>query len=458
MKKFRILLAVIFVWQGSIAQSYTPVTRALRVSDNHRYLVDESGKPFFWLGDTGWELFHRLTYEEAKKYFTIRSQQGFTVIQAVVLAEFDGLHTPNANGQLPLENDDPLRPREPYFLFVDSIIDLAARYGLYLAVLPTWGDKLFKDKWGTGPEIFNTGNAKGYGRWIANRYKNRKNIIWVMGGDRNPRNESDVEVWRSMAAGIVEGSGGNDRALITFHPQPSETSSSSPWFHEDEWLDFNMLQTGHCADEEVWSKVANDFKRKTIKPVLNAEAVYEDHPMCFNAKERGYTTAYDSRKAAWLSVLAGSLGYTYGCHSIWQFYAPGRTAVNGPLRFWYVSLELPGASQMGYLKNLMEKFPATDRQPDQSVLTHSFDSSRRVQAMRGKDYLVVYSASGVEFEVDLKKINGKQFRAVWLDPRTGATFQSSVIQSNAKRKFTPPSKGMYNDWTLVIYDATKNYL
>jgi hypothetical protein len=442
----------------SLAQSFTPVTQHLRVSDDRRHLVFASGKPFFWLGDTGWELFHRLTYTEAKKYFSVRAQQGFTVIQAVVLAEFDGLHTPNANGHLPLENDDPLQPREPYFLFVDSVIDLAAQYGLYIAVLPTWGDKLFKDKWGTGPEIFNRENAKKYGAWIGNRYKNKKNIVWVVGGDRTPRNDSDVEIWRAMASGIVDGAGGHDRALITFHPQPSASSSSSPWFHEDEWLDFNMLQTGHCADEAVWNKVGNDYKKKTVKPVLNAEAVYEDHPVCFNAKDRGYTTAYDSRKAAWLSVLAGSLGYTYGCHNIWQFYAPGKTAVNGPLRFWYVSLDLPGAVQMKYLKHLMEALPMSERQPDQSMITNAYDSSRRVQALRGKDYVVVYSASGESFEVDLRKIGGKRFRALWLDPRTGARFPLPIIPANTKRTFTPPSKGMYNDWALVILDEDMKYL
>ena len=458
MKKYCLQFIAILAIQLLNAQSFTPITKYLRVSDNYRHLIDESGKPFFWLGDTGWELFHRLTYAEAKKYFSVRSQQGYTVIQAVVLAEFDGLHTPNANGHLPLENDDPLRPQEPYFLFVDSIIDLAAQYGLYIAVLPTWGDKLFKNTWGSGPEIFNKENAKSYGRWIANRYKNKKNIVWVTGGDRTPRNASDVEVWRAMATGIVEGSGGQDKALITFHPQPSETSSSSPWFHEDEWLDFNMLQTGHCADEPVWNKVGKDYNRKIVKPVLNAEAVYEDHPVCFNAKERGYTTAYDSRKAAWLSVLAGSFGYTYGCHNIWQFYGPGRTAVNGPLRFWYVSLELPGASQMKYLKNLMEALPIEDRQPDQSVITNAYDSSRRIQALRGKDYMVVYSAGGETFEVDLQKIEGKRFRAVWLDPRTGATFPMLIFSSNTKRTFTPPSKGNYSDWTLIIYNASKKYL
>src|SRR6476661_10758485 len=79
------------------------------ISSNLHYLL-KNGKPFFWLGDTGWELFHRLTREEADQYLKHRAEQGFTVIQAVVLAEFDGLHTPNAYGDTPLVNDDPAKP------------------------------------------------------------------------------------------------------------------------------------------------------------------------------------------------------------------------------------------------------------------------------------------------------------------------------------------------------------
>jgi hypothetical protein len=143
----------------------------LKVSDNKRFLVTRDGQPFFWLGDTGWELFHRLNKTDAEAYFKKRSEQGFTVIQAVVLAELNGLHEPNANGDLPLINDDPARPNEAYFAYVDTLIGLAATYKLYIALLPTWGDKLFKNSWGKGPEIFNVSNAYAYGKWIANRYR-----------------------------------------------------------------------------------------------------------------------------------------------------------------------------------------------------------------------------------------------------------------------------------------------
>ena len=429
----------------------------LKVSDNKRYLVYENGKPFFWLGDTGWELFHRLTYAEADRYLSKRASQGYNVIQAVVLAEFDGLHAPNANGHTPLENDDPAKPVEAYFRFVDSIVDLAGKHGLYIALLPTWGDKVFKDRWGQGPEIFTVTNAKPYGEWIGNRYKNKSNIIWVVGGDRNPRNEVDVSIWSAMAEGIVTGCGGYDRALMTFHPQPSETCSSSPWFQEVEWLDFNMLQTGHCEDAPVWNKIGDDYKKKNVKPVLNAEAVYEEHPLCFNAKQNGYSSAYDSRKAAYLSVFAGSLGYTYGCHSMWQFYAPERTAVNGPLRFWYVSMDLPAASQMIHLKKLMEAFPAENRMPDSTFLLKQYSGTSRIQAMRGNLFALIYSAAGEPIELKMGMIYGETLKSYWYDPRTGAKFMNSRVINKGLMKFTPPSKGRDNDWVLVLYEAKKKY-
>ena len=182
------------------------------------------------------------------------SKQGFTVIQAVVLAEFDGLHMPNAYGDLPLIHDDPAKPNENYFKQVDYIIDRAAEKDLVIGLLPTWGDKIRMDSWGKGPVIFNPENALIYGRWLGNRYKDRKNIIWILGGDRNPENENELKIWRSMAAGILEGTGGKDHALITFHPQPNEQGSAQ-YFFSDEWLSFNMFQNGHCRNTPVYQKI-----------------------------------------------------------------------------------------------------------------------------------------------------------------------------------------------------------
>ncbi len=55
----------------------------IQVHPDGRFLMTDQGKPFFWLADTAWELFHRLTRDEARRYFANRSQKGFNVIQAV---------------------------------------------------------------------------------------------------------------------------------------------------------------------------------------------------------------------------------------------------------------------------------------------------------------------------------------------------------------------------------------
>src|SRR3954468_20357102 len=80
------------------------------VRDKHRFVVQEDGKPFFYLADTAWELFHRLDRKDAAEYLKTRAAQGYTVVQAVALAELDGLTDPNAYGKLPLIDKDPARP------------------------------------------------------------------------------------------------------------------------------------------------------------------------------------------------------------------------------------------------------------------------------------------------------------------------------------------------------------
>jgi hypothetical protein len=447
------LITIIFIVVSSFCFAQ------LRVSKNQRYLETSDGKPFFWLGDTAWELFHRLSREEADLYLKNRADKGFTVIQAVALAELDGLHTPNFYGELPLENDDPTKPREAYFQHVDYIIRKAEQLGLYIGLLPTWGDKLFKDNWGVGPEIFNTTNAKIYGRWIGNRYKNQKNIIWILGGDRNPRNESDVAIWRALAEGITEGVGGNNKALMTFHPQPNavEDGGSSKWFHNDAWLDFNMFQTGHCRENNLWDRIEVVYNRKPVKPVLDGETLYEDHPVCFNATDLGYSNAYDIRKHAYIDVFAGAFGHTYGCHDIWQMYAHYRTPVNGPHYPWYVALDLPGASQMKHLRSLIESRPFFDRVPDQSLITHALGANDRIQATRGNDYIFIYTSQGKSITVNTSKISGKEIIAYWYNPRNGESSEIGKFIKKPQQEFTAPSTGYGQDWVLVIDDAAKNY-
>src|SRR5688572_30626223 len=143
MRRMKLTGLILALVMGSLvvvtAQEKAPLR--LKVSDNRRFLVTEGGEPFFYLGDTAWELFHRLNREEAGRYLQNRADKKFTVIQAVVLAELDGLNTPNAYGHRPLEGNDPARPNAAYFEHVDWIVNRAESLGLTIGMLPTWGDK-----------------------------------------------------------------------------------------------------------------------------------------------------------------------------------------------------------------------------------------------------------------------------------------------------------------------------
>jgi hypothetical protein len=444
----KLLLSLFF----SFIQLYA--SAQFSVSSNKRFLLKD-GKPFFWLGDTGWELFHRLNSEEAAQYFKQRSEQGFTVVQAVALAEMDGLHTPNANGDTPLINDDPSKPNEKYFLFMDTLIDMAASFNINIALLPTWGDKVFKDRWGTGPEIFNEQNAAVYAQWLAHRYKNKRNIIWILGGDRIPRNEADKNIWRAMGNAIKNET--DNKAIISFHPQPN-TFGSAEYFQNDTWIDFHMFQTGHCRDANVYDKIQSVYNRQPTKPVMDAEPIYEDHPVCFNAKELGTSNSLDVRRSAYLNLFSGAFGHTYGCHDIWQMYSAKKEGVNGPHMYWQKAMDLPGANQMKYVRRLMEAFPLLERIPDQSIIEEkNMAAAERIQATRGEDYLMVYSTTGKPFTVHFGKIKGAQLKGFWYNPRTGEVSTIEATANTGSKKFTPPTSNYGQDWVLALFDVAKNY-
>jgi hypothetical protein len=453
-----ILLAVTGRNSTTSAQSRLP---QLKVSDNRRFLVTAEGRPFFWLGDTAWELFHRANREDAERYLQKRSSQRFTVIQAVALAEFDGLHEPNAYGQIPLVDDDPRRPNEEYFRHVDWIVSRANALGMYVGFLPTWGDK-WNQRRGVGPEIFTAANAEAYGQWLGRRYKGA-GIIWILGGDRPIENDTHLEIIRAMARGLRAGDGGTH--LITFHPSGGEGSST--WLHGEEWLDFNMRQNGHSPEfTGHYDKTRTDYDRVPAKPVLDGEPIYEDHPVSFNARQLGHSLAADVRRPLYWDLFSGAFGHSYGHHSVWQMWTPQRAPINNPLVPWYEAIDREGAMQMQHGRALIESRPFLTRVPDLSVIVPSavptnVPGAGRYQFVATRDangsYAMVYVPIGRSFSVRMSTITGARVNAWWFDPRTGAATAIGTFPNIGEREFVPSPRGEMVDWVLVLDDASKNY-
>ena len=436
----------------------------LNVSSNGHYLNYEDGTPFFWLGDTGWELFHRLKLPEIATYLDNRKQKGFNVIQAVILAEFDGLRKPNQYGDLPLENLDPTTPNEKYFQLVDTVVKLASSKELYMGLLPTWGDKVTQ-LWGEGPVVFNLENAYIYGLWIGKRYKDYQNIIWILGGDRPPMKDSSDwrPIWRNMAKGILEAT--NPNALITYHPSGGGNLSTSQFIHKEAWLDLNMIQSGHGGghDVPVWNLVKRDFDLKPIKPTIDAEPNYEDHPVNPWPKwkpENGYFRDYDVRKQTYRSVFSGACGVTYRHHSVWQFWSSREEKINYADRYWTEAINRPGAFQVGYLKMLIESRPQLNRIPDQSLIVKG-QGEKGVHICAFRDsvgsYEMIYIPFGKAITINTSFINSKKLNAWWFNPRTAESVIIGILTNKLIMDFTTPTIGFENDWVLIIDNAKNNY-
>ncbi|WP_425638150.1 glycoside hydrolase family 140 protein [Algoriphagus yeomjeoni] len=464
---------------GLVACLFTLLTLAnaqeLKITPNGRYFETQKGEPFFWLGDTAWELFHRLNKEEAKFYLQTRAKQGFTVIQAVILAERDGVKTPNSNGDLPFHKLDPTQPNEAYFEHVDFIIEEANKLGLTMGVLPTWGDKIYSAHPGAGPLIFDVSNAKAYGRFLGERYRNSE-LLWILGGDRMVANEEVAQIWDAMAEGLEEGDEG--RHLTTYHPRGF--SSSSDALDNPDWLDFNMYQSGHEKRFlEVYRFARKDLALRPQKPTVEGEPAYEDIPVKFwnymkfkpgefsdqvdakgNIKDQakfpeGFFSGYDVRVLAYWNILAGAAGYTYGNNAVWQMQKEGETFVIPTLTDWKGALKRPGAESMKFFKKFFEAIDFTKIVSDQKlILSENPENEDQIRAAIANDgsYVIAYLAKPREVKVDLTELTGDKLHGIWYNPRNGKKIAIKKLKPTPSLTFQPPTSGVEEDWVLLIQD------
>lgn len=423
----------------------------LSVSENCRRLIREDGTPFFYLGDTAWNLFQFLDREECDFYLRTRAAQGFNVVQAVIVSEQETPDTPNRFGEAVLPENDPLRPNPKFFEHVDWVVQRASELGLVMGLLPTWGDKWNKG-WGIGPEIFTVENARAYGEFLGRRYREAC-VIWIVGGDRNIETETHRLVIRAMAEGLREGDGGAH--LITYHPNGG--FSSAGMVHDEAWLDFNMQQNGHdWPGRDVGAALREDWHRAPVKPVLDGESRYEDHPIMgeeWEAPFHGYFEPQHIRQAAYAAVFNGACGHTYGCNDIWQFFGVnGRAAINGARVPWRQALFLPAASQMRFLRELMESLDWLNFCPEPAFV-HSCDT--RLEAGSTGTTALIYFPRRVAAGLSLKSLDGEVLTGRWINPQDGRgeaawTFSKprwTRGADEARMLFVPPRDG---DWVLRL--------
>lgn len=431
----------------------------LKVSANGRFLATEADEPFFWLGDTGWLLFNKTTRDEALQYLEDRKRKGFNVIQVSLI---HSVSSANVYGDSALINKNVATPRVTtgiahndslqydFWDHADFIIDKAAEKGLYVAMVPVWGTNVKDGR-------VNEGQAVKYAEFLAKRYKDRRNIIWLNGGDIF--GDVGKNLWNSLGRTLKEH---DPFHLVTFHPRGR--TQSSTWFHNEAWLDFNMFQSGHRRydqdtassslryGEDNWRYVNADYIKNPAKPTLDGEPSYEGIPQGLHDPAQPVWKDYEVRRYAYWSVFAGGCGFTYGNNSVMQMLNPSdANSAFGAKDFWYDALNDPGASQVMHLKNLMLSRPYFERMPDQTLIASQSNQYSYQLATRGKQYAFIYTYRGETVLVRMGVISGTDVKASWYDVRTGETQDIGKFRNEGTQAFAPPgTPADGNDWVLIL--------
>jgi len=437
--KIASIIALIVLASASSAQ-----LAPIRISPDGRNFVKADGKPFFWLGDTGWTMTTRLTMKEIDEYLADRKRKGFNVIQ-LILVPWDARRNGNLAGEKPYLDDDMARPNPRYFDHIERVIDRIERRGFHAAVVPFWLAGLPEP----GPE--EVGKHEAYARYLGARF-GKRNLFWLLGADRWPNGWADVI--RAFALQLERSSGRSDQ-LMTHHPAGGQTSSR--FFHTEPWLDFNMLQSGHNADLPAYRLTVGDYSKTPVKPVLDGEAAYENITNALVPFGPGVRIIndYDVRRQAYQSVFSGAAGHTYGACEIYEFHTKGAGKAHWTVGIeWREALKLPGAQQMGYLRRLIESYTPATRVPDPSLIVSPNPEApnEHLTALRDSNgkWAMVYTPKNAAFNVDTRRMGPDPLTGRWFDPRTGKTGRPFTVPSGPNVALTPPQALNKSDWVLVI--------
>ncbi len=455
--KYLYALCISFMFTAQSGFSQSKNLPKLKVSKNQHYFVTEDGKPFFWLGDTGWLAFGKLDREGIVEYLQDRKEKGFNVVQVMVLHNINAV---NVYGDKALVNEDVSKPittpgnnfnnkeEYDYWDHVDYTLEVAQKNGIYVAMVPVWGTNVSK-----GDKV-NKEQATQYAKFLADRYKNRTNVIWLNGGDTYGDKFQDI--WSAIGNTLKTN---NPKQLVTFHPFGRTDSSEN--YHNASWLDFNMFQSGHrrydqdtlpnSFKEDNYKFVQRDLTLKPTKPTLDGEPSYEGIPHGLHDTLQPLWKDSDVRRYGYWSVFAGGAGYTYGHNAVMQMFRKGDNPAYGNKILWNDAINAPGAAQMVYIKKLILDFPYLERVPDQSLIANQGEKYDYLTATRGNKYAMIYTYTGRKIAVNMGKIAGRKVTASWYNPRNGQRTKIRTVANKGVQEFQPSGKKEDgNDWVLIL--------
>jgi hypothetical protein len=423
----------------------------LKKSANGHYLTDQNDVPFFMVSDTVWDFVNEATNADIDTFLADRAARGFN---AVVVEMVDCHYATNApnniNNVAPYTAPGNFSTYNPaYFDRFDYLVDQANSYGIVVIAFPIYlGYNCGNDGCGGWMRSDTTAHIQSFMTYIGNRYKNKGNIIWAMGGDANPFNCSLNAKVDAAAQSLVAA---DPNHLVTFH-SPRNNEGVDPWISGGipSWLTLNSNYT----DKFTYSQGQAAYNRTPTRPFFLLESHYENDPHIASFKEL--------RSEAYWSILSGNCGYTFGNCPLWGLASPvtlGRCPANPD---WRLQLNTTGSNDVTRFKNFFTSIPWQTLVPDfnHTVVTAGYGSgSTTVTTARASDgsFVVSYLPAVGGITVDMTQFSGSSVAAGWYDPTNGTytTVSGSPFPNTGTHVFTPTGNNSSgaSDWVLLLQSS-----
>jgi hypothetical protein len=404
----------------------------LKVGANKRYLVDQTNTPVLLSVDAGWSLicggYANLKAADADNYLKTRAAYGFNVVIVNLIEhQFSSNPPANAYGVKPFTGKVFTTPNEAYFKYADSVVNMAAKYGITIMLFPVYsGYQLGSQGWGAEMQSASTSDMLSWGQYVGNRYKNFPNVIWCIGGDANPGSI------QSKLQAVLTGIRNTDpNHLITAHNAP-ESFGITPWAGQ---LDINDVYT---YSSTLYSNDKTAYNYSPTMPYFLMEADYEN--------EHGASQQLLRAQAYW-TILSGGCGEVFGNNPVWEFNTGWQAALTSAGSLSMENLALLFNSRNWY--NLVPDFNNT-------IITNGSGSSTTyATASSASDgsSIIAYLPSSRQITVNTNGLLDATVVAYWYNPSNAAVTQLGSF-TRGTMTVTPPSSG---DWVFVADAPSFNF-
>jgi hypothetical protein len=348
----------------------------------------------------------------------------------------------NIYGDTPFTGRTFTTPNELYFEHADYVINAAAQKGMVVLLAPLYlGYNCGSEGWCAEVQSASLSDMRSWGRYLGNRYKDFKNIVWLIGGDADPNKYGVTEKMREFVRGIRDY---DTVHLITAHNNP-ESMAVDPYGGSDTWLSINNV---YSYSTTLYQNSRTAYDRSPILPYFIIESTYENEHD---------STQQQLRSQIYWPVLYGGFGSIFGNCPIWHFgYSSSRCGITN----WKSQLDAQGSLNMMHAQALFRSRAWERLEPDfnHTVMTAEYgswgqsDYATTARTLDGTT-VIAYLPSKRMVSVDMSKVSGTKARCWWFNPSDGLSAFVGDYSNSGIRNFTPPSDG---DWVLVLDDAGKD--